>query len=67
MTNAIFVIALVALALFLVAAVPLVVIWALNTLFALGIAYTFVNWLATFVLLGVINARAANISSNTRG
>ena len=29
---------------------PLLVIWALNTLFALGIGYTFVNWLAVVVL-----------------
>lgn len=29
---------------------PLVVIWALNTLFALGIAYTFWTWLAVLVL-----------------
>jgi hypothetical protein len=29
---------------------PLVAIWALNTLFALGIAYTFWNWLAMVVL-----------------
>jgi 1-acyl-sn-glycerol-3-phosphate acyltransferase len=29
---------------------PLVVIWAVNTLFALGIAYTFWTWLAVLVL-----------------
>lgn len=29
---------------------PLVVIWALNTLFAMGLAYTFINWLAVLVL-----------------
>lgn len=29
---------------------PLVVIWAVNTLFAMGIAYTFWNWLAVLVL-----------------
>ena len=29
---------------------PLVVIWAVNTLFAFGIAYTFWTWLAVFVL-----------------
>lgn len=29
---------------------PLAVIWALNTLFSLGIAYTFWNWLAVVVL-----------------
>ncbi len=31
---------------------PLVVIWALNTLFNLGIAYSFWTWLATAVLTG---------------
>lgn len=30
---------------------PLAVIWALNTLFALGIGYTFWNWLAMVVLV----------------
>lgn len=29
---------------------PLVVIWAVNTLFAFGIAYTFWTWLAVLVL-----------------
>ena len=29
---------------------PLAIIWAVNTLFGLGIAYTFWNWLAVLVL-----------------
>ena len=29
---------------------PLAYIWGLNTLFNLGIAYTFTNWLATIVV-----------------
>lgn len=29
---------------------PLVVIWAVNTLFAFGIAYTFWTWLAVLIL-----------------
>jgi hypothetical protein len=29
---------------------PLIVIWALNTLFGLGIAYTFWTWLAALIL-----------------
>ena len=29
---------------------PLVIIWAVNTLFAFGIAYTFWTWLAVLVL-----------------
>lgn len=31
---------------------PLVVVWALNTLFGFTIAYTFWNWLAALVLIG---------------
>lgn len=30
--------------------VPFAIIWALNTLFALGIVYSFWTWLATLVL-----------------
>jgi len=30
---------------------PIITIWSLNTLFNLGIAYTFWTWLATLVLL----------------
>jgi hypothetical protein len=30
---------------------PFVVIWALNTLFVLGIAYTFWTWLAMVVVI----------------
>lgn len=29
---------------------PLVIIWALNTLFGLGIEYTFWTWLAALIL-----------------
>lgn len=36
---------------------PLVIVWALNTLFGMGIAYTFWNWLAALVLLLAIKAR----------
>jgi len=31
---------------------PFAIIWAVNTLFGLGIAYTFWTWLATVVLTG---------------
>lgn len=34
--------------------IPIAVIWALNTLFALGIALTFKTWLATLVLSGIV-------------
>lgn len=30
--------------------VPLATIWALNTLFALGIVYTFYTWLSVLIL-----------------
>ena len=33
---------------------PLALIWALNTLFGLKIAYTLINWFAAFVLLGLV-------------
>jgi hypothetical protein len=36
---------------------PLVIVWALNTLFGLGITYTFWNWLAALVLMLAIKAR----------
>ena len=29
---------------------PLAIIWAVNSLFGLGIAYTFLNWVAVLVL-----------------
>lgn len=41
-----FIIILVALVIF----VPLATIWALNTLFSLGIAYTWQTWLSVIVL-----------------
>ncbi len=36
---------------------PLAVIWAINTLFSTTIAYTFWNWLAVFVLCGVVSPK----------
>lgn len=38
---------------------PLVIVWALNTLFGFTIAYTFWNWLAALVLLLAIKARVS--------
>jgi hypothetical protein len=35
---------------------PLALIWAVNTLFGLTIAYTFKTWLATVLLAGVFKA-----------
>lgn len=33
---------------------PLLLIWSLNTLFSLGIAYTFWTWLASLILISFI-------------
>jgi hypothetical protein len=33
---------------------PLLLIWALNTLFGLGIAFGFFEWLAALLLLGIM-------------
>ena len=41
---------------------PLVVIWAVNTLFAFGIAYTFWTWLAVLVL--TMSFGRASITTN---
>lgn len=41
---------------------PLVVIWAVNTLFSFGIAYTFWNWLAVLIL--TMTFGKANVSMN---
>lgn len=37
----------------LIIAGPFVTIWSLNTLFALGISYTFKTWFATLWLAGI--------------
>ena len=42
----------------LIAAGPLLAMWSINTLFSTGIEYTFINWLAAFVLMAIIKARA---------
>jgi hypothetical protein len=46
------ILSLLALIVVLAVITPLVVIWALNTLFSLGIAYTVWTWLAVIILLG---------------
>lgn len=43
----------VALVIVIVIFTPLAVIWALNTLFNLGIAYNFLTWLAALVLVAI--------------
>ena len=47
-------IAIIVLCLILLACVPLLLIWSLNTLFGLGVAYSFKTWLATLVLAGAV-------------
>ena len=42
---------------------PWLSIWALNTLFGLGIAYTFKTWLAALVLGAIINP-VVNVKKN---
>lgn len=37
---------------------PFILIWALNTLFGLGIAYTFKTWLAVNAVVFVMNLNA---------
>ncbi len=44
---------------------PLAIIWAVNTLFSFGIAYTFWNWLAVLVL--TISFGKANVSVKKAG
>lgn len=38
---------------------PLVTIWALNTVFSLGIAYSFWTWLGTLWLQGIFGGAIA--------
>ena len=40
---------------------PLAAIWALNTLFALGIEYSFWNWLAMVVLVAFFGKSTVRI------
>ena len=43
---------------------PLAAIWALNTLFALGIGYTFWNWLAMVVLVAFFGKSTVRIKKD---
>jgi hypothetical protein len=47
----------------LIAVGPFITIWALNTLFGLGIAYTFWTWLAVVWLGLVLQAKIGRKSS----
>jgi hypothetical protein len=42
---------------------PLAILWALNTLFGLGLSYTFTNWLATLILSSLLGSKSAPSSS----
>ena len=46
----------------LVILVPFAVIWALNTLFALGIPYTFWTWLAMLIVTGTFGKTNVKIN-----
>jgi len=37
--------------------IPIILIWSLNTLFGLGIAYNFWTWLAALILGGLFTAK----------
>jgi|SanBayMetagenome_1026888.scaffolds.fasta_scaffold02863_9 hypothetical protein len=39
---------------------PFAIIWALNTLFSLGIPFDFWSWLSAFVLLGALKVKLTN-------
>ena len=49
------VIGVIALVVLLVAFIPLVFIWAVNTLFTLSIKYTVMNWFAAAVIIFCLN------------
>jgi hypothetical protein len=57
------IVGLVLLLVVLLAIGPLLTIWSLNTLFGLGIAYTFWTWLAVIFLGMFLNARIGQKSS----
>lgn len=44
-------------------ATPWAAIWALNTLFTLGIAYTFNSWLSALILCSIISP-TVNVKKN---
>jgi len=42
---------------------PIIVIWAMNTLFGFSIAYTFTNWIASLVLCATVTASGRSPNS----
>jgi hypothetical protein len=45
----------------IIAMLPLAIIWSINTLFNLGIAYTFWTWLAVVVLTSAFGKTSVSI------
>jgi len=43
---------------------PLLFIWSINTLFGLGIGYTFKTWLASLLLTGVLTGKGLRFHGN---
>lgn len=62
--NIVALLVVIALILGLIVVLPVLGIWAVNTLFATGIAYTFWNWLAMFVLMAIFGGGSAVNGSN---
>lgn len=48
------------LVLIIIGCIPLLVLWALNTLFSLNIPYTVHTWCAAVIILGLIPASKAS-------
>lgn len=45
----------------LILIVPILIIWSLNTLFSLGIAYTIKTWVATLILTVTLAATGGSL------
>ena len=56
--------AFVALIIALIILAPFALIWALNTLFALGIPYTFWTWLASLVISAIFGKSNVKINKS---
>jgi hypothetical protein len=57
-----YVLIIIAIAIAVIIGFPFAVIWALNTLFGLTIAYGFFEWLAAFILLAVFKETGVKFS-----
>jgi hypothetical protein len=51
-------------ALIAVLVAPVLLIWALNTLFGLGIAYGFFEWLAALLILGFFKQQPIKVNNS---